>query len=181
MNVTANADGAGTGLLSLNDFAVVATNKGQISGVLVNSPSPITGIQVGELLGGTQRNAEIEVKVNDPSGIGFVAEVDWLEGNPGDSDPLRRNPLQQAISTGGVGVNYRHSYGVAPNQGDINVNVALKSIADGSIVLMQNSTDLLDRAEAEAKGEIEREVGGPKGLEPTRYGDWERAGRCVDF
>ena len=37
------------------------------------------------------------------------------------------------------------------------------------------------RAEAEAKGEIEREVGGPKGLEPTRYGDWERAGRCVDF
>jgi hypothetical protein len=26
-----------------------------------------------------------------------------------------------------------------------------------------------------------REVGGPKGLEPTRYGDWERNGRCVDF
>lgn len=25
------------------------------------------------------------------------------------------------------------------------------------------------------------EIGGPKGLEPTRYGDWERAGRCVDF
>ena len=22
---------------------------------------------------------------------------------------------------------------------------------------------------------------GPKGLEPTRYGDWERKGRCVDF
>lgn len=25
------------------------------------------------------------------------------------------------------------------------------------------------------------EVGGPKGLEPTRYGDWERSGRCSDF
>jgi len=25
------------------------------------------------------------------------------------------------------------------------------------------------------------EIGGPKGLEPTRYGDWERGGRCVDF
>lgn len=25
------------------------------------------------------------------------------------------------------------------------------------------------------------EFGGPKGLEPTRYGDWERKGRCVDF
>lgn len=25
------------------------------------------------------------------------------------------------------------------------------------------------------------ESGGPQGLEPTRYGDWERNGRCVDF
>jgi hypothetical protein len=25
------------------------------------------------------------------------------------------------------------------------------------------------------------ETGGPAGPEPTRYGDWERAGRCIDF
>ncbi|XVF10042.1 hypothetical protein REPUB_Repub07fG0149700 [Reevesia pubescens] len=25
------------------------------------------------------------------------------------------------------------------------------------------------------------EVGGPRGPEPTRYGDWERNGRCNDF
>lgn len=25
------------------------------------------------------------------------------------------------------------------------------------------------------------EIGGPKGPEPTRYGDWERGGRCSDF
>lgn len=25
------------------------------------------------------------------------------------------------------------------------------------------------------------EFGGPKGLEPTRFGDWEVAGRCSDF
>jgi len=25
------------------------------------------------------------------------------------------------------------------------------------------------------------EVGGPKGPEPTRYGDWEKNGRCIDF
>jgi hypothetical protein len=25
------------------------------------------------------------------------------------------------------------------------------------------------------------ESGGPKGPEPTRYGDWERNGRCCDF
>ncbi|MEO5335302.1 MAG: DUF1674 domain-containing protein [Magnetospirillum sp. WYHS-4] len=26
-----------------------------------------------------------------------------------------------------------------------------------------------------------REIGGPKGPEPTRYGDWEKNGRCIDF
>jgi hypothetical protein len=26
-----------------------------------------------------------------------------------------------------------------------------------------------------------RELGGPAGPEPTRYGDWEKAGRCIDF
>ena len=26
-----------------------------------------------------------------------------------------------------------------------------------------------------------REHGGPKGRDPTRYQDWERGGRCIDF
>ena len=26
-----------------------------------------------------------------------------------------------------------------------------------------------------------KEVNGRKGLEPTRYGDWEKNGRCIDF
>jgi hypothetical protein len=26
-----------------------------------------------------------------------------------------------------------------------------------------------------------KEVGGPEGPEPTRYGDWERGGICYDF
>ncbi len=25
------------------------------------------------------------------------------------------------------------------------------------------------------------EIGGAKGPEPTRYGDWEKNGRCIDF
>ncbi|KAM9315369.1 succinate dehydrogenase assembly factor 4, mitochondrial [Gastrophryne carolinensis] len=28
---------------------------------------------------------------------------------------------------------------------------------------------------------ITKERGGPRGPEPTRYGDWERKGRCIDF
>ena len=27
----------------------------------------------------------------------------------------------------------------------------------------------------------EREIGGRKGPDPTRYGDWEKGGRCIDF
>ncbi|RLA26730.1 MAG: hypothetical protein DRQ63_07610 [Gammaproteobacteria bacterium] len=27
----------------------------------------------------------------------------------------------------------------------------------------------------------EKEIGGREGPDPTRYGDWEKAGRCIDF
>ncbi|MEF8833429.1 MAG: succinate dehydrogenase assembly factor 4 [Halofilum sp. (in: g-proteobacteria)] len=39
-------------------------------------------------------------------------------------------------------------------------------------------SDARERPEATPKS---GEAGGPKGLEPTRYGDWERNGRCTDF
>ncbi|MCH8139891.1 MAG: DUF1674 domain-containing protein [Proteobacteria bacterium] len=26
-----------------------------------------------------------------------------------------------------------------------------------------------------------KEIGGRKGPDPTRYGDWEKKGRCIDF
>jgi len=28
---------------------------------------------------------------------------------------------------------------------------------------------------------LPREIGGRAGPEPTRFGDWERSGRCIDF
>ena len=31
------------------------------------------------------------------------------------------------------------------------------------------------------KQQKEKEIGGPTGPEPTRYGDWERKGICYDF
>lgn len=34
---------------------------------------------------------------------------------------------------------------------------------------------------AEGKAEAKREIGGRDGPEPTRYGDWEKNGRCIDF
>ena len=37
------------------------------------------------------------------------------------------------------------------------------------------------RRAQEAKRKLPPELGGPKGPEPTRYGDWERKGIVSDF
>ena len=37
------------------------------------------------------------------------------------------------------------------------------------------------RAKEKTQAEKSVEEGGPAGPEPTRYGDWERKGRAVDF
>jgi shikimate dehydrogenase len=37
------------------------------------------------------------------------------------------------------------------------------------------------KPDGDATAQRPKEIGGPKGLEPTRYGDWEKAGRCIDF
>lgn len=38
-----------------------------------------------------------------------------------------------------------------------------------------------EEAIAQGKAEKPKELGGPKGEEPTRYGDWERKGIASDF
>lgn len=42
---------------------------------------------------------------------------------------------------------------------------------------LQETQKAADKAEKEKP----KELGGPSGPEPTRYGDWERKGICVDF
>jgi hypothetical protein len=59
------------------------------------------------------------------------------------------------------------------------------------LVLMQNAPVNRDRGASETFSEDAscaalpyqkpQEIGGPAGLEPTRFGDWERKGRCIDF
>jgi len=39
----------------------------------------------------------------------------------------------------------------------------------------------IDKTTSAHSLEKDKEYGGRKGLNPTRYGDWERNGRCVDF
>lgn len=38
-----------------------------------------------------------------------------------------------------------------------------------------------EQSAGDKKAPVGNETGGPQGPEPTRYGDWERKGRCVDF
>ena len=48
-----------------------------------------------------------------------------------------------------------------------------------------NAADAADAAKDATtrpnRSDIPREINGPKGPEPTRYGDWEQKGRCSDF
>lgn len=44
----------------------------------------------------------------------------------------------------------------------------------------QSATPASDAA-AGTTTDAPREINGPKGPEPTRYGDWEQKGRCSDF
>jgi hypothetical protein len=37
------------------------------------------------------------------------------------------------------------------------------------------------RRKVEREAACARELGGPEGPEPTRYGDWEKKGICYDF
>lgn len=54
--------------------------------------------------------------------------------------------------------------------------------ADTAPQLSQDAINALAEAKAfkEAAAKA-REIGGPKGPEPTRFGDWENKGRCIDF
>ncbi|NIZ00591.1 DUF1674 domain-containing protein [Thalassospira lucentensis] len=54
--------------------------------------------------------------------------------------------------------------------------------ADSAPKLSQDAINALAEAKAAKEAAAkQREIGGPKGPEPTRFGDWENKGRCIDF
>ncbi len=53
-----------------------------------------------------------------------------------------------------------------------------------SSLIEQSETDNFDprlETKREIRPETRREIGGRPGPDPTRYGDWEKDGRCIDF
>lgn len=70
--------------------------------------------------------------------------------------------------------------------------------ADGILLIVRRTKDKPARAAPADSGDVAgvpdarpadkrdrskrpREIGGQEGPEPTRYGDWEKNGRCTDF
>ncbi len=81
----------------------------------------------------------------------------------------------------------------APNN---KVSVVVEEIRQESAVVAEESEKESPEEHGEEKRDVNRddgdeeeldinpetgEVGGPSGPEPTRYGDWEKGGRCYDF
>jgi hypothetical protein len=47
--------------------------------------------------------------------------------------------------------------------------------------MKENNLDNTPTIKENSSKNMPEEFGGPKGLEPTRYGDWEKGGRVSDF
>jgi len=59
--------------------------------------------------------------------------------------------------------------------------LSVKSGAEERSDRQEQATDPESVSESAEQGSKSREIGGRTGLEPTRYGDWEFKGRCIDF
>jgi hypothetical protein len=51
----------------------------------------------------------------------------------------------------------------------------LGSVVDAGV------TDAQEPGQVVARAALPLEIGGRDGPEPTRFGDWEKNGRCIDF
>ena len=52
-----------------------------------------------------------------------------------------------------------------------------EALQDSQLASMARSSSTLEQPKAEQP----KELGGRIGADPTRYGDWEKNGRCIDF
>lgn len=55
------------------------------------------------------------------------------------------------------------------------------SAAQGSETPKSGAAAASDTPQDKPGKAAEKEIGGPQGPEPTRFGDWEKNGRCYDF
>ena len=54
-------------------------------------------------------------------------------------------------------------------------------VSSGSSPQVEEPSSVVAAEEGDKSSSAPREVGGRKGPDPTRFGDWEKNGRCIDF
>jgi len=76
---------------------------------------------------------------------------------------------------------------IAPQDSDPSGDLAnyaamsIRSTAEAPEVSPASEANPINGEKIEDKQAMPREIGGRDGPEPTRFGDWEKAGRCIDF
>jgi hypothetical protein len=89
---------------------------------------------------------------------------------------LQKQLVAQAAAGGGE----QEEEGESDGEGGPNVNPETGA-ARGLRAAWRSPRRAADHPPRPAPPTCPGEVGGPKGKEPTRFGDWERGGRAVDF
>ena len=102
-------------------------------------------------------------------GHSFKAAAFLIESRIADADifAVRKNFTQASEEIRTIAVQLLHTLGqrhveAAAEVGDLGITVLAVTEAAGRLA-------------------VEVEIGGRDGPEPTRYGDWEKNGRCIDF
>ncbi|CAN5145658.1 DUF1674 domain-containing protein [soil metagenome] len=67
-----------------------------------------------------------------------------------------------------------------PHPVDADISAVRKPLSPQAQRALAEAEERRSRA-AQENTHSPKEVQGPKGLEPTRYGDWEHKGLCSDF
>jgi hypothetical protein len=87
-----------------------------------------------------------------------------------------------AMDVGGISIDVRAGVN-APVVKPVLETVVVKSPVEEPMLVGHPLAELplVDAQAAVSKSPAAIEIGGAKGPEPTRYGDWEHKGRCYDF
>ncbi len=76
----------------------------------------------------------------------------------------------------------RHlSYSLPLSQAAAGLSRIVMTQSDPKPVPQDNPPQPQDTPPVDPKATAPKEIGGPTGPEPTRFGDWEKNGRCSDF
>jgi hypothetical protein len=61
------------------------------------------------------------------------------------------------------------------------VNKRITILKSNKRKLKKSALPITDLGEQETPKKKLKEIGGREGPDPTRFGDWEKGGRCIDF